>query len=377
MGIRSILTHTLLNLPGWHTRRKIVVIESDDWGSIRMPSKEVYNKFLEKGIRVDSDPYCRYDSLATPEDLEALFEVLNSVKDKNDNPAVLTANTVTANPDFEKIKACGFSQYFYEPFTDTLKRNKETQNSFDLWKQGMHAGVFHPQFHGREHLNVKKWMRALQSREELTRLAFDLGTFGLTTEVDSSIQGNYMGAFNSGLLEDISDYNVILKEGLDLFEKIFGYRSLSFIPTTYTWSPDIEPELKKNGVKYLQGMVHQRIPIDDDTTFKYKKTNFTGYKSKAGLIYLTRNCYFEPSQVLNFDWINNCLKRIEIAFLMKKPAIISAHRLNFIGAINKNNRENNLIQFKTLLSTIVKKYPNIEFVSTDQLGDVYLNTLNK
>lgn len=30
-----------LNLPGWHTRRKIVVIESDDWGSIRMPSKEV------------------------------------------------------------------------------------------------------------------------------------------------------------------------------------------------------------------------------------------------------------------------------------------------------------------------------------------------
>ena len=41
MIIRNIF-HNLLSIPGWRTNRHIVVIESDDWGSIRMPSKEVY-----------------------------------------------------------------------------------------------------------------------------------------------------------------------------------------------------------------------------------------------------------------------------------------------------------------------------------------------
>lgn len=31
------------NLPGKSTKRKLVVIESDDWGSIRMPDKETYH----------------------------------------------------------------------------------------------------------------------------------------------------------------------------------------------------------------------------------------------------------------------------------------------------------------------------------------------
>ena len=59
MNIKRQITHNLLNIPGWYTKRKLVVIESDDWGAIRMPSKEIYNQFLREGIRVDNDPYCR------------------------------------------------------------------------------------------------------------------------------------------------------------------------------------------------------------------------------------------------------------------------------------------------------------------------------
>ena len=369
-NIKHTLTRNLLNLPGWRTNRKIVVIESDDWGSIRMPSKEVYNKFLEHGIRVDQNPYSKYDSLATPDDLDALFEVLNSVKDKNRNPAVLTANAVVANPDFEKIKESDFKHYFHEPFTETLNRSKMTESSFLLWKQGMEAGVFHPQFHGREHLNVKKWLNALRNDEKLTQIAFDYGTFGLWPSEESGIKGDYMGAFNSGLPQDIKEYNKLLQEGLYQFEKLFGYKSKSFIPTTYTWSPDIEQVLMSNGVKYLQGMVHQRIPIDDDTNFKYKKNNFTGYRSKAGLLYVTRNVYFEPSQNLSFDWISDCLNRIKIAFRWRKPVIISMHRLNVIGAIDETNRTRNLKLLKELLVKITRQWSDVEFMSTDQVGDL-------
>ena len=98
----------LYNMIGWRTKRHLVVIESDDWGSIRMPSREVYDEFLRRGIRVDNDAYCRYDSLATKEDLTDLFDVLQSVKDKNGNHPVITANCVVANPVFDKIKESNF-----------------------------------------------------------------------------------------------------------------------------------------------------------------------------------------------------------------------------------------------------------------------------
>ena len=35
--VKSLITSKIINIPGWTTNRKIIVIESDDWGSIRMP----------------------------------------------------------------------------------------------------------------------------------------------------------------------------------------------------------------------------------------------------------------------------------------------------------------------------------------------------
>ena len=74
------LIKNLANLPGWRTNRKIVVIESDDWGTIRMSSKEAFNSLLKKGYPVDQCPYNKYDALESNQDLEMLFDVLNSVK---------------------------------------------------------------------------------------------------------------------------------------------------------------------------------------------------------------------------------------------------------------------------------------------------------
>lgn len=368
---RQILTHNLLNVPGWRTRRHILVIESDDWGSIRMPSKAVYDAFLAKGIAVDKDPYCRYDNLATREDLEALFGTLSSVRDIHGNPAVLTANTVVANPVFDKIKASDFTEYHYEPFTDTLDRYPSHDGAFSMWKEGMQAGVFHPQLHGREHLNVRKWLRMLRAGEPATTAAFELGTFGLTSAVAPTITRNYMGAFNSGLREDTAYYGEVLREGADLFELLFGYRSASFIATTYCWNTAVEPALKACGVKYLQGMVHQCVPLDDDTTFRYKKNNFTGFKSPYGLTYVTRNCHFEPSQsAAPEQYKYDCLNRIRIAFRWHKPAVVSMHRLNVIGSIVEENRTRNLADLRWILQEVKRLYPDVEFMTTDRLGDL-------
>lgn len=376
MNFIKHIAHNLYNIPGWQTNRHLVVIESDDWGAIRMPSKEVYNQFLKEGIRVDNDPYCRYDSLATKEDLEVLFEALQSVKDKNGRSAVLTADTVVANPDFEKIRKSGFREYFYEPITTTMNNSPNHTNVFDIWKEGIDAGIFRPQFHGREHLNVKKWLHVLrEGKDPITRRAFELGTFGLTSKVSDEIKGTYMGAFDSALEGDIQEYTKIIKEGLDLFEKLFGYRSRSFIATTYTWHPLIENSLKENGIDFLQGLVTQHIPVDDGHNYFYKRTNFQGKSSASQLIYLMRNCFFEPSQFNNYhNAVDECLSRIRTAFRWKKAAVICSHRLNFIGNIDSSNRDRNIHLFTKLLNEIVKRWPDVEFVSSDELGSIIMNT---
>ena len=364
----------LHNMFGWRTKRHLVVIESDDWGTIRMPSREVYEEFMRRGIRVDRDPYCRYDNLATKHDLENLFEVLQSVRDKNGHPAVITANTLSANPVFDKIKESEFTQYYFEPFTDTLKRDATHVDAFEMWKEGMAAGVFHPQSHGREHLYVKKWLQTLRNGEPLTRTAFDLGTWGLTDLVDASIKEYYMGAFNSGLDADIKEFEIIIDDALRMFNEIFGFESKSFIVTTYEWHPKIEQILKQKGVQYLQAAFDQKVPLGDDERVIWLKRGFQGTRTRAGLIRLFRNCHFEPSVRPELDYFSDCMKRIEIAFKWGKAANICAHRVNFIGSIDRRNTDRTLPEFQRLLQEIVKRWPDVEFVTSDQLGEIVENS---
>jgi hypothetical protein len=92
------------NYRGWRTSRKIVVIESDDWGSICMPSARVYEKLVQQNYRIDLCPYATNDSLASEEDLKKLFSTLSEFRDNKGNNPVITANTVMTNPDFTKIR---------------------------------------------------------------------------------------------------------------------------------------------------------------------------------------------------------------------------------------------------------------------------------
>ncbi|HEX8041746.1 MAG TPA: hypothetical protein VF490_21510, partial [Chryseosolibacter sp.] len=130
----------LLNLPGWHTHRKLIVIESDDWGSVRMPSGDVFDELNSHGIDLtsgDSLRYNRYDTLASKDDYEALFAVLRKHRDRRGNPAVFTALSLVANADFDRIRSNGFTSYCYEPVTRTFELYYPGANIFSYWKRGI------------------------------------------------------------------------------------------------------------------------------------------------------------------------------------------------------------------------------------------------
>ena len=363
----NLLKRSATNIPGWRTNRKIVVIESDDWGSIRMPSREVYNMLLKGGIRVDLCPYNRFDSLASEDDLSALFEVLTRFRDKNGNHPVITANTVVANPDFEKIKTSEFEKYHYEPFTETLKKYPAHKKSFELWKQGIKEKVFHPQFHGREHVNVPLWLELLKQNHPVFFPAFENQLWGLGRKISNTGKISIQAAYDTLEPKELEKQKNAIKEGLILFEDIFGYSSESFIANNFIWDPSINSVLSESGISILQGMKYQKLPLLNTTKRKMIR-HYTGKINKLGQVYLVRNCVFEPSQYPNIDSVTECLKDISNAFFWKKPAIITSHRLNCIGFIDPVNRDKNLFSFKKLLASILKNWPEVEFMTSSDLG---------
>lgn len=368
MNYKRLLMRNLSNIPGKSINRKIIVFESDDWGSVRMPSIESFKKLTKKGVNLssaDAERYNRNDNLASSNDLEALFEILSKYKDFKENNLVFTPISLVANPDFEKIKDSGFREYFFESFNNTLKRHIGCERSFDLWKEGIENNIFVPQMHGREHLNVLAWMNALRKGDTDTHLAFTEGMWGFVPKDYPKV--DYQAAFLLSDILELDYHRKVISEGLQLFEKLFGYKAEYFVPPNGPFNNSLNSTLAEGGIKYRSVAKIQHETLGSGKSRKV--LHYMGQKEKNGITYLTRNCFFEPSQGRK-DWIDSCLNDINIAFKWNKPAVISTHRVNYIGSINPSNRDDGLRQLTKLMDSITKKWPYVEFMTTPKLGEI-------
>ncbi len=365
--LKNRFRNDFINFKGWKTKRKLVVIESDDWGSIRVSSKKSVNDILKKGFTSKLDPYNKFDALESNTDLNFLFETLVSIKDSKGNPPKFTANNIVANPDFDKIKASDFEKYFYEPFTETLKTYPNHDNVESLYRQGIKEKVFFPQFHGREHLHVNKWMESLRRGDELMRILFDNRMFSMNTLERTACRTQFLDAFGVYNVSDSEFLKASINDGVDLFEKTWGYAPESVVSPCHIWDSSIEKSFKMNGLKFIQSGHKQSFPVDISGKGA-KKRHFTGEVNELGQLYTIRNVVFEPALDSSKDWVNSCLNEVNSAFYWNKPAIISTHRLNYVGTLDQNNRSNNLKLLQQLLKNILIKWPDVEFLDSVELG---------
>lgn len=375
MNLKAELIRNIKNLPGHKTSRKIVCIYVDDYGSIRVKDKKAYGTLKAAGIPMDKDRYAKYDTLASTEDLQMMFDVLTSVKDQHGNYACLTPFANIANPDFDKIRESGFTKYFREPFTETLKRyGASHEGSCELWKQGIAEHIFHPEYHGTEHINVKRFMEALQGEHKTTRLAFDNESVAVPLLPGDIPRHRETTVFyiekaeeNIALAEDI-------RIGMNMFENLLGYRPRQFTPGAGIYSPALHPVLKEEGIDYINVQRYMPYPLGNGKFAKHFLYN--GKRNEAGQQYVVRNCVFEPyfdDCSRNAGAVDCCLKNIEAAFRMHAPAIVSTHRVNFVGSLEASHRDDALRQLKELLTEIVKRWPDVEFMDGDQMCDVVFN----
>jgi hypothetical protein len=367
--LKKNISLNLQSALGQKVHKKIVVFESDDWGGIRMPSKEVFDHLCVKGLPIQNDPFNRFDSNASSADVTALFEVLKGHRDCQGNHPVFTFNVTTGNPDFDQIKNHHFSNFFWEPFHQTMDRS--CPGALQIWKEGIVAGLMFPQYHGREHVHQQRWLQSLRNGDAQTHLAFDSGVFGIVAAHDSPEY--FMAAYDYAEGRDEEIQWKSIDEGLEVFEDVFGFVPKSFIPPCYIASQSLIGYLQTKGVPALQGKMIHLLPqgiIEGKRTYK-RYFRRPGLDPKSGKVNLVRNCFFEPSSKPTFDWVSNCLQRMEVAFRWGKPVIIDTHRINYIGSLVEDNRTTNLNLLNELLSKMLKKWSDIVFMNSEQLVNLY------
>lgn len=342
--------------------RKIIVIESDDWGSIRTSNRSAYLKIRNLRYPVSNSPYM-LDCLETDEDLSALFNVLKQNSTLKGDKPKFTANIITANPDFNKIHDSGYENYFYETVQD--RSSRLGLNLVNKWNQGREEGIFIPEFHGREHVNWPLWLNDLKIGHVEAKLTFDLEMCGLPQKVSALGQSYYTHVYD----DSIHVENLIL-DGIKHYHGLFGVYPRSSIAPNVTWDHRVEEELSRHGITSIQSGKVQREIRGMKSIYK---SHYTGEMNRLGQIYSVRNVTFEPSRSQDMNYWKKSFSQIQSLFEKGRPAIVSTHRVNYVGSISESNSKKSLIQLDKLLRAINKAYPNVVYMSTAQLEETLRN----
>lgn len=362
MKLKTTLSKNYINFRGWSTKRKIIIIESDDWGSIRASSRNVVEKMTVRYPHLRSSKFFGNDGLERTKDLEVLFETLTKNRDYKGNSPVITALALTSNPDFDGIASSG--EYRSESILKTYTDYGETE-LMALWKaEGISQNLLYPQFHGKEHLFPGRYMKRIANVDDVEHAAFtNRSLYGGDNTTRAT---NFMAAFEYHNDDDKLAIEKRTAEGLDEFEELFGFRSKSFCPSQSVYGNHIFPVLKDKGVTAIQA--GQQLAPED---LKLKTVNhYWGDRTDNGLVFWRRNCTFEPYKNASSDHVDQCLKEIEIAFRWGKPAVINSHRINFTSRIRTDIRDRTLADLDRLFRTVIAKWPDVEFMNSEQLADL-------
>jgi hypothetical protein len=273
------------------------------------------------------------------------------------------------NPDFQAIREDDFEQYHFEGLFDSYL-NFNGEDLRNKWKSAIDSRLISPQFHAREHLNVGLWMKDLRAGKEDVRIAFDEQYFALKATTSSRFQRNYLAAHWAGSLDHLDQVNSILVDGLEKFEQCFGLQSNTFVACNYIWPEALEQTLSDCGVTHLQTQRGRVQPDPEKEGAPRIRRHYTGQKSRFGQSFGVRNVLFEPFLDDSESWTDAALSGIERAFKLNRPAVVSSHRANYASGMDSRQRDRNLRQLNGLLSGVVDKFPDVEFISAPELAEL-------
>lgn len=326
---------------------KYILIESDDWGLERAASLETID-WMKKKFGEERFSRWTFDTLETTEDLEILFDVFGSYKNKFEYPPIITANFITHNIDYKKSENLNYEGL------DSKISNDRYPGLRELYFKGIKNGFIFPQLHGYSHFDLTLMNNYFETEEG--KEAFGKTFF----TARSTIKGNL--SFLHGEMSLNNFQTNRFKEACSEFEKFFGYSSKSVIPPTFIFDKEFEKILIKNKITLLQSS--NRLLSTDKERYKYPY-----FRIKNGLIRSVRNARLDPHPEYKF-YYKQCIESIDNAFQSKNPAVIDFHRVNFSGKFAPGYRDRTMSELKNLFDEIYVRWPEAKFIHTQKLNEL-------
>ena len=369
MSLKQRILANIKNIPGWRTRAKLVIFNVDDYGNMRLASRAAKAQLEQAGMTL-AGRFDQLDTLETREDLEALFEVLDSVRDRSGRGAVFTPYALSANPDLAALRTDP-DIWQSEDLPETFGRlagedPRAYEGAWALWSEGIDRGLMQPEFHGREHFNLHLLKRKLSRRDADVMANIDAYSMAGLKE-DPDLPGiGFTHAF--GLLDrsELAQHREIIADGIARFSRIFGRSPRCFTPPAQRLHPELHEFVAAQGIRAIDRPLYSVQQIDRGQ--RKGAYHIIGRRRGQGHVTLVRNVIFEPNLYPSRDEVAHALGLIEAAFRWGKPAMISSHRVNFCGHIDPSNRRAGLDDLKRLLKAIVKRWPEVEFISAGELA---------
>lgn len=341
---------------GWRTKRPILVIESDDWGSEHIPGPKAIEKMREMGLFL-SDSHGMFDSLETADDIDKLCDILNSHKDGDGNPAVMTANFIMANPDYSAIRENDFRVFKPKLIDEGWNHEADGQALWRKYRAGIENNLIVPQLHGIVHFCPDEWLQRLRQADAVSLKAFDWGMIG-EHEDAAGIGIQSMAPIYHA---DAKVIKQLVNDGAQAFKRIFGIDSITSIAPCYGWrSPETEQAFLAHNIRVMQSREYQHLPGGG------MKLRYMGERGFKGMLYLVRNCMLEP--IAAGTTIEQCISQIEWAFQHSLPAVLCSHRINYTSRVATEVRDKGLAVLDGVLKQVKEKFGDVEFLSSDKLA---------
>jgi hypothetical protein len=340
----------------------VVVFDSDDWGCQRVRS-EKQRAFLESDPNFHPrDIFENGDSLETKQDFESLSHVLKAFSDSSGRHPNFTLNYVLNNLVFSEDQNASetFDSFRFESVEQTYLRCGVPL----LWKKDdgeKWDSVFSFSLHAFAHLNQTRFREDVIQKKNGAELFY---RNGIVASEDPHNIFCYMDELGGGE-EGLSNEKSSLEKSAQQFKELFGFSSICYAPSCGVISPSLLSAFAPLGFRFLKISDSFYRSFDGH---KFHKHSFHIGETigKSSCRFLIRNCNFEPI-FSKKEAVAMCLRDIEFAFRANKPAVISTHRMNYVEGFTPRNAQEHLKMLSELLAAILKRYPDVKFMSTDEM----------
>ncbi|KAK4535395.1 hypothetical protein CDCA_CDCA04G1420 [Cyanidium caldarium] len=236
-------------------QRTFLVVSSDDWGRWTdaiplFPDLDFVKQHPELQV-APTDFWYRLASVETREDLQTLENTLNELNAGADyeRRVVLTPHWIVAGPDFEAMRAlsrpmrarcapslpanggeCSYRELLISESAGGLAHAPYHRGDLRAEYQRLfHQELWHPEFHGRSHFAVNRWLEELNVPNSAAAACFN---YSLVCSADPMTTRSEFDWFT-----EHQDLRAWLVGGVRAFQHFWGYRPRVISSPHNTWTP--------------------------------------------------------------------------------------------------------------------------------------------